>query len=58
MVSDENLLNYPDYMTKFTVHTDTYDKQFGAVTRNNNKHIAFFYRILIKIQHNYTTMDK
>ena len=58
MVSDETLLIYPDWKLPFVVHNDAYYKQLGAVISNNNKHIAFFSRILTNPQHNYTTTKK
>ena len=58
MVSAEKLLSYPDWKMPFTVHTDASDKQLCAVISHNNKHIAFFSRILIKPHHNYTTTEK
>ena len=42
MVSAETLLSYPDWTLTFTVHTNEYDKQLGAVISQNNKPIAFF----------------
>ena len=58
MVSDETLLSYPDWKLPFTVHTDTSNKQLGAVISQNNKKIAFFSRKLSKPQRNYTTTEK
>ena len=58
MVSAETLLSYPGWKLTFTVHTDASDKQLGAVISQNDKHIAFFSRILRKPQSNYTTTDK
>ena len=58
MVSAETLLSYPDWKLPFTVHTDTSDKQVGAVISQNNKPITFFYRRLSNTQHNYTTTEK
>ena len=58
MVSDENLLNYPDWKTPFTVHTDASDKNVDDVISQNNKPIAFFSIILSKSQRNYTTTKK
>ena len=36
----------------FTVHTDTYDKQSGAVIGENNKPIDLFYMIIKTSQRN------
>ena len=58
MVSSETLLSYPDWKIPFTVHTDVSDKHLDAVISQNNKPIAFFSRILIKPQRNYTTNEK
>ena len=58
MISDETLLNYPDWTKPFTVHTDAYAKQSDAVISQNNKHISFFSRGFSKQQHNYTTTEK
>ena len=58
VVSVEALLSYPYWKIPFTVHTYAYDKQLCAVISHNNKHIAFFSRILRKPQHNYTTTKK
>ena len=58
MVSEETILNYPDWTQPFDVHTDASDKQLGAVVSQNNKPIAFFSRRLSKAQCNYTTTEK
>ena len=58
MVSAETLLIYPDLKLPFTVHTDSSDKNLGAVISQDNKPIAFFSRILSKPQRNYTTTEK
>ena len=52
------MLSYPYWKLTFTVHTDASDKQLGSVISQNNKPIAFFSRILIKPQCNYTTTKK
>ena len=48
MVSSETLLSDPDWKMPFTVHTNAYDKQLGAVISQNNKPIAFSSRKLSK----------
>ena len=53
--SADSLLNYPDWVITFTVHTYSYDKQLGDFISHNNKPIVFFPRRLIKLQRNYTT---
>ena len=58
MVSEETLLNYPDWTQPFTIHTDASDYQLGAVISQNDKPIAFFSRRLSKAQRNYTTTEK
>ena len=58
MVSAEMLWSYLDWKILFTVHTDASDKTLGAVISKNNKPIAFFSRIFIKPQTNYTTTEK
>ena len=45
MVSDETLLNYPDWKIPFTVHTDVYDKQLGAVISQSNKILPSYQKI-------------
>ena len=58
MFSVETLLSYPDWKLPFTVNTDDYDNQLGAVIIKNTKLIAFFSIILSKPQSNYTTTEK
>ena len=58
MVYVEIMLSYPDWKLTFTVPADAYDKQLGAVTSQNNKHISFFSKILSKPQYNYTMTKK
>ena len=58
MVSVETMISYPDWKLQFTVHTDAYDKQLGAVISQNNKPIELWSRKLSKPQRNYTTTDK
>ena len=41
MVSDDNILIYPDLKITFTVYTDDSDKHLGAVISHNNKPIDF-----------------
>ena len=42
MVSAKTLLNHPDWIIPFPVHTYASDKQLGAVISQNDKTIAFF----------------
>ena len=58
MVSAETLHNYPDYTIPLIVHTNTSDKQLGAVISKNCKPIAFFLIKLSKPQCTYTTTEK
>ena len=58
MVSVEILLSYPSWKLPSAFHTDASDKQLGAIIRQYNKPIYFFYRRLNKPQRNYTTTDK
>ena len=58
MVSAENLLSYPYWTILFTVHTNTSDKQLGAVISQNNKAIEFLEIRLSKPQHNYTETNQ
>ena len=58
MVSAKTVLSYSYWKIPFTVHTDASDKQLGAVISQNNKSIAFFPRIFIKPQFNYTMTEK
>ena len=58
MVSAETLRSYPDWKLPFTVHNDGSDKRLGAVIIQKSKPIAFFSKILIKPQRNYTTTEK
>ena len=58
MFSAEILIRYPYWKLSFTVHTDAFDKQLGAVISNNNKPIDFFSRKWIKPQCYYTTTEK
>ena len=58
MVSAETLISYSYWKLTFTVHTNDYDKQLGAVISQNNKPIALLSRKLSKPQCNYTTTEK
>ena len=55
MVAANNLLSYPERKIPFKVHTNTYDKQLGAVIIQDNIPIVLFSIILSKTQRNYTT---
>ena len=58
MVSDEMLLNYPDWKITFTVNNDASDKHLGAVISQNNKLIELFSRISNNMQCNYNTTEE
>ena len=58
MVFSDTLLSCKDWKLPFTFHTDTSDKQLGAVIIQNNEPIYFFSIILSKPQRNYTTTEK
>ena len=58
MVFTDTLLSYPYWKLLFTVNTDAYDKQLGAVIIHNNKPIEFFSRRFIKPQRNYIMTEK
>ena len=51
-------MSYPYWKLPFTFHTDSDDKQLGAIISQNNKPIAFFYRTLSKPQRNYTMTEE
>ena len=52
MISEEILLNYSDWSKPFVVHTDSSDKQLGAVISQDDKPIVFFSQRLSKLQRN------
>ena len=58
MVSAQTLLSDPDWEINFTVHTNTSDKQLGAIIIKNNKPIEFFSIRLSNPQHSYTMTKK
>ena len=58
VVFADTLLSDPDQTIPFTVHTDASYKQLCDGISQNNKPIAFFSRILINTQHNYTMTQK
>ena len=58
MASEETVLNYPYLTIPLTVHKYTSDKQLGAVISPNDETIAFFLKIIINPQNNYTTPEK
>ena len=41
MISDETLMNYPDWKIISTVHIDAYEKQVGASTIQNNNQLLY-----------------
>ena len=58
IISAETSLNSPNWAIPFTVKTDAYDKQLGAVISQNNKPMYFFSKRLKESQHNYNTTEK
>ena len=58
MVSTKTLLSYPDWKIPFTVHTDSYDKQLGAVIIQNNKQTSLLSIIPINPQRICTITEK
>ena len=58
MISVDMLLCFPDWKLPLTVHTDTYDKQLGAVISQNNKVVYPLSRRLSKPQRIYTKTQK
>ena len=42
LIAKENLLAYPDFNKKFTIHTDASDFQLGAVIMQEDKPLAFY----------------
>ena len=58
IVSAGNFLSHPDWTITFTVHTDTSDKQSGAIISQNNKPITLFSIRSRKPHHNSTTTEK
>ena len=56
MVSEENLLNYLDWIIPSTINMDTAYKHLGAVISQNNTPNVFFSGILSKIKHKRTTI--
>ena len=54
----DTVLSYQYWKLSFNVHTNTSDKQLGAIIGHNNKPIDFFSSRLRKPQRNHTTTDK
>ena len=50
VVSAETLLNFPNWTIVFTVHKYAYDKHYGAVISQDDKHITLFSIKLIRPQ--------
>ncbi len=57
-ISREALLAYPDFNTRFDIHTDASQDQLGAVISQNGQPIAFYSRKLNPAQTRYTTTER
>ena len=55
MVSADTLLNNPDWDIFFIIHNDDSYKQMGSVISHNNKSVAFFSGIVIRLKRKCTT---
>ena len=58
MITRETLLVYPDFTSKFEIHTDASHTQLGAVISQKGKPIAFYSRKLNDAQTRYTTTER
>jgi hypothetical protein len=58
VISREVLLSYPDFRSKFVIHTDASHYQLGAVISQHGKPIAFYSRKLKPEQTRYTTTER
>ena len=58
IISQETLLNFPDFNKPFHVYTDASNYQLGAVIMQENKPIAFYSRKMNKAQRNYTVGEQ
>ncbi len=57
-ISQETLLNFPDFNKEFHIYTDASDYQLGAVIMQDNKPLAFYSRKLTPTQKRYTTGEQ
>ena len=58
IISQQTLLNYPDFNKTFHIYTDASDYQLGAVIMQEGKPLAFYSRKLNQAQKNYTTGEQ
>ena len=58
IVSQEVLLQYPDYTKPFDIFVDASEYQMGAVIKQNGKPLAFWSKKLNKAQTKYTTGER
>ena len=57
VVSDDNLMYYPDCIMPFTVYYDASYEWLGAVISKNHKPVTFFSKMFSKLQLKYTEYD-
>ena len=57
-MTQETILNYPNFNEVFEIHTDASDRQLGAAISQNKKPLAFYSRKLSSAQRNYTTTEQ
>ena len=58
VVSQDTLLAYPYFNTRFDIHTDASDYHLGAVIIHNGKQISFYSRKITGPQTWYTVTEK
>ena len=58
LIQTDTMLVYPDHNKPFHIETDASDFQLGAVTKQDNKPVAFHTRKLNPAQKNCTTIEK
>ena len=56
-IAREVTLAYPDFTQQFNIYMDASKTQLGAVTTQNNSHIAFFSRKLTPMQQKYSVTE-
>ena len=58
VIAKDTLLAYPNFNTRFDIHTDASQTQLGAVISQDGIPIAFYSRKLNPAQTRYTTTEK